>query len=69
MYNKNKIYLLSYGDSKYKYSKMMLEAEAFKSNFFDNIFIYGPKNLSDDFKNIKGFFSENTKGKYLEYIK
>ena len=30
---------------------------------------YDYDELSDDFKNIKGFFSENTKGKYLEYIK
>ncbi len=43
-------YFLSFGDDKYKNSKIRIEQEARNSGFFDYINIYGPEHLSEEFK-------------------
>ena len=46
-----KIHLISYGNNMFKNSKKRIYNEAKKSNWFNTINIYGPENLSEEFKN------------------
>lgn len=44
------IHLISYGDQKFQHSKDRLAEEAQKTNWFDSITLYGPEDLSPDFR-------------------
>lgn len=46
-----KIHLISYGNNRFKNSKKRIYNEAKNSNWFNTINIYGPENLSEEFKN------------------
>lgn len=44
------IHLISYGNNRFKNSKVRLKKEAENTNWFDSINIYGPEDLDEDFK-------------------
>eukprot|EP00483_Globobulimina_turgida_P013721 UN13747 len=44
------IHIISYGDSKWKKAKQRIFEEASNTNWFDTIEVYGPHNLTSDFK-------------------
>ena len=43
------IWFFTYGDDKFKNSKIRIKKEAEDSRFFDNIFVYGPQNVDKEF--------------------
>jgi hypothetical protein len=47
---KQKKYFITYGNEKYEKDKIRLKNEAYESNFFDSIELYGPDDLSNEFK-------------------
>jgi hypothetical protein len=49
MINKQRIYLITYGSGKYELAKYRLKQEAEKSKFFDDIFVYGKKDINQSF--------------------
>ena len=52
-----KIYFLTYGDQKFYISKKHLISLAKKSELFDHLLSFGPKDLNAQFKNgIKKFY-------------
>lgn len=60
-----KIHFISYGDKKYNKAKKRIKEEAIKCNWFDNIKIYEPDDLTMEFKeNFKEILNEKRGGGY-----
>jgi len=57
-----KIHLISYGNNRFKNSKKRIYNEAKNSNWFNTINIYGPENLSDEFKNEFNYILKKPRG-------
>lgn len=60
--NKQKIHFITYGDNKYKKSLKRIENEAINTCWFDDIEIYNPYKLTNEFKNKFGEILNQKRG-------
>ena len=63
-----KSHFITYGDEKFRLSKMRLYREAKNSKFFDSIKIYGPEDISETFKKNIGYaLKQKRRGGYYAW--